>query len=330
MLGRNPRGIDGNPTGRVRLAHSFDDPAGGCGCGCGRRRGGAAPPPGGPAPNFALTTQQNDRLWLTQLRGRAVVLAFGCTACGACPGVLPKLAEVARGLGDAPGRSVFFALVTVDPARDSPAALREFGRANGFRAPAWILLTEDRAGQMDVVTRRFGIEIRRAGGRVEAGCAMTLIDSGRRDPGALRAGDARRARGGPAGAFWGFPPPGDPGGEAGQTLRVARGSARSTGRGEPRQPSPAASRLSHHAREPDEDHQEIAGGSTDASPRGAGGSPCGDEADEQAARDSAPAVAAAVAAAGCPLPSMPGVAQSVATATPVAIEEQPERLRAGA
>ena len=133
--------------------------------------------PGSPAPNFALTTQQNDRLWLTQLRGRAVVLAFGCTGCGACPDVVPRLADVARGLGDAPGRRVFFALVTVDPARDSAAVLREFGRANGLRAPAWILLTEDRAGQVDVVTRRYGIEVRRAGERVEAGCAVTLIDA---------------------------------------------------------------------------------------------------------------------------------------------------------
>jgi cytochrome oxidase Cu insertion factor (SCO1/SenC/PrrC family) len=144
--------------------------------GPGRAAPSPPPAPGDPAPNFALTTQQNDRLWLTQLRGRSVVLAFGCTACGACPGVLPKLAEVARGLGDAPGRSVFFALVTVDPARDSATVLREFGRAHGLRAPAWILLTEDRAGQIDVVTRRYGIEIRRVGERVEASCAVTLID----------------------------------------------------------------------------------------------------------------------------------------------------------
>jgi protein SCO1/2 len=137
----------------------------------------APPPPGGSAPNFALTTQQNDRLWLTQLRGRAVVLAFGCTACGACPDLVPRLADVARGLGDAPGRRVFFALVTVDPARDTPAVLRQFGRANGLRAPAWILLTEDRAGQVDVVARRYGVEVRRAGDRVEADCAVTLIDA---------------------------------------------------------------------------------------------------------------------------------------------------------
>lgn len=145
------------------------------------------PPLRGPAPNFALTTQQNDRLWLTQLRGRAVVLAFGCIACGACPDLVPGLAEVARGLGDAPGRRVFFVLVTVDPARDTPAAFREFGRGHGLRAPAWLFLTEDRAGQVDVVTRRYGLAVRRAGDRVEADCAVTLID-----------GDGRiRARHGP-------------------------------------------------------------------------------------------------------------------------------------
>ena len=143
----------------------------------GRAATAQPPAPGSPAPNFALTTQQNDRLWLTHLRGRAVVLAFGCTGCGACPGVVPRLADVARGLGDAPGRRVFFALVTVDPARDSATVLREFGRANGLRAPAWILLTEDRAGQVDVVTRRYGIEVRRVGERVEASCAVTLIDA---------------------------------------------------------------------------------------------------------------------------------------------------------
>jgi cytochrome oxidase Cu insertion factor (SCO1/SenC/PrrC family) len=134
------------------------------------------PVPGEPAPNFALTTQQNDRLWLTQLRGRAVVLAFGCTGCGACPDLVPRLADLAGGLGDAPGRRLFFALVTVDPGHDTPETLRRFGRASGLRAPAWILLTEDRAGQVDVVARRYGVEVRHAAGRIEADCVATLID----------------------------------------------------------------------------------------------------------------------------------------------------------
>ena len=135
------------------------------------------PPVGQPAPNFALTTQQSDRLWLAQLRGRAVVLAFGCTKCGACGDLVSRLDEIARGLGDAPGRRVVFALVTVDPLRDTPTVLREYARAHGLRAPAWALFTEERAGEVDVVARRYGVEIRRAGDRVEADCTVTLIDA---------------------------------------------------------------------------------------------------------------------------------------------------------
>ena len=103
---------------------------------------------------------------------------------------MPGLAELARGLGDAPGRRVFFVLVTVDPARDTPVVLREFGRMHGLRAPAWLLLTEDRTGQVEVAARRYGVEARRVGDRIEADCAVTLIDGdgrirGRHDLGSL-------------------------------------------------------------------------------------------------------------------------------------------------
>jgi len=141
-------------------------------------RADAAPPPAGSrAPSFALTTQQEDRLWLAQLRGRVVVLTFGCTRCGACPGLVKSLADIARGLGDASGRRVLFAMVTVDPTRDTPAVLREFGRAHGLRAPAWVLFTEERPGEIDVVASRYGIEVRRAGERIDASCAVTVIDA---------------------------------------------------------------------------------------------------------------------------------------------------------
>ena len=136
-----------------------------------------SPPTGGPAPNFALTTQQEDRLWLAQLRGRVVVLAFGCTKCGACPGLIDGLADVARGLGDAASRRVIFALVTVDPAHDTPAVLRGFGRARGLHAPAWVLFTEERAGEVDIVARRYGIEVRRTGERIESSCGVTVVDA---------------------------------------------------------------------------------------------------------------------------------------------------------
>jgi cytochrome oxidase Cu insertion factor (SCO1/SenC/PrrC family) len=136
----------------------------------------AAPLPQlGPAPNFALTTQRSDRIWLTHLRERAVVLTFTCTTCGECPGLLPALREVAASAGEAAGRRVFFVAVTVDPARDTPLVLRRFALAQGLDLQAWLLLT-GRPAEIDVVTRRYGLTVRREGGRVAADCVVVLID----------------------------------------------------------------------------------------------------------------------------------------------------------
>lgn len=141
-------------------------------------RSGPAAPPGlprlGAAPNFALTTHLNDRVWLTQLRGRAVVLTFTCATCGACPTVVPTLAEVARGLGEAAGGRVFFVAVTVDPRHDSAPVLRDFARAHGLSPLAWLLLTGTPA-EVEVVARRFGVEAR-ADALSEAACPVVLID----------------------------------------------------------------------------------------------------------------------------------------------------------
>src|SRR5262249_58380316 len=97
---------------------------------------GAAPTPRlGPAPNFALTTQQNDRIWLAQLRERAVVLTFTCTTCTGCPALLPALRDAVRAVGAAAGTRVFFVAVTVDPTHDTVPVLRRFGRDQALQAP---------------------------------------------------------------------------------------------------------------------------------------------------------------------------------------------------
>jgi protein SCO1/2 len=136
---------------------------------------GPALPRLGAAPNFALTTQQNARVWLTHLRGRAVVLTFGCTTCGGCPGLLPGLRDLARSVGAAAGRRVFFAVVTVDPDRDTPAELRSFLREQGLDPYAWLLLTGTPA-EIDVVTRRYEVTVRRDAAGLTHDCLALLID----------------------------------------------------------------------------------------------------------------------------------------------------------
>jgi protein SCO1/2 len=129
----------------------------------------------GPAPNFALTTQLNDRIWLAHLRERAVVLTFTCTTCTACPALLPALRDAARGLGDAGGRRVFFAVVTVDPSRDTAAVLRRFAHEQGLGPATWLFLTGSPA-EIDLVTRWYGVGVRRPDGHPSPDCLVVLID----------------------------------------------------------------------------------------------------------------------------------------------------------
>jgi protein SCO1/2 len=154
----------------------------------------AAPPPQlGPAPNFALTTQQNDRIWLTHLRDRVVVLTFTCTTCAACPELLPALRDLAERLGDAAGRRVFFVAVTVDPARDTAPVLRRFAHSERLDPYAWLLLTGSPA-EIEVVTRRYEVGVRRDGGAITHDCRVVLIDAGGVLRGRYAAADLARLR----------------------------------------------------------------------------------------------------------------------------------------
>lgn len=76
--------------------------------------------------DFTLTTQDGRRMSLHELHGKRVLLFFGYTHCpDACPTMLSKVSRVHRILGrDASGVATVF--VSVDPGRDTPAALKEY------------------------------------------------------------------------------------------------------------------------------------------------------------------------------------------------------------
>jgi len=83
-----------------------------------------------PAPtlggDFVLTNQDGRRMALHDLAGQRVLLFFGYTHCpDACPTMLSKLTRVYRLLGP-DARRVTTVFVSVDPDRDSPAALKEY------------------------------------------------------------------------------------------------------------------------------------------------------------------------------------------------------------
>jgi len=75
---------------------------------------------------LSLTDQNGKPRTLADFRGKVVVLFFGYTHCpDVCPTTLAELSQVMKRLGsDADRVQVLF--VTVDPERDSPAALSQY------------------------------------------------------------------------------------------------------------------------------------------------------------------------------------------------------------
>ena len=102
---------------------------------------------------FELTDQRGERLRLSDLAGKAVLLSFGYTHCpDVCPATLSRMREVKSALpaGDAARFTGVF--VSVDPARDTPQRL---GRYVEFFDPGFIGLTGGE-GELVEVAHRYG------------------------------------------------------------------------------------------------------------------------------------------------------------------------------
>jgi protein SCO1/2 len=117
---------------------------------------GAVPAPlreGRPAPAFALTDHRGAAVTLAALRGRPVVLTFAYASCHAtCPALIGRLLALeAREPGDAR-----FVAVTLDPERDTPAALAGHAARWGM-GPRWHLLTGEPAA-VRRLTEAYGVQ----------------------------------------------------------------------------------------------------------------------------------------------------------------------------
>ena len=79
------------------------------------------------APDFALTNQDGGTTRLSGLRGKAVLMTFGFTRCpNICPTTMANLAAICQGLPAQDQGRVQVIFVTVDPARDTPKALKDY------------------------------------------------------------------------------------------------------------------------------------------------------------------------------------------------------------
>ncbi len=108
-----------------------------------------------PAPDFTLMDTSGHPVSLSELRGNVVLLSFIYTSCpSACPLLTARMSALWKRLtrNGAVGQQVRLLSITVDPARDSAAALE--GYAKRFKAdPArWNFLREERQKLEPVLT----------------------------------------------------------------------------------------------------------------------------------------------------------------------------------
>lgn len=87
---------------------------------------GFAALPERPAPDFVLTDQDGKPFELRSTRGKATLVFFGFTHCpDVCPTAMSKLAAALAALGE-DGDRVAIVFISVDPERDTPAALKAY------------------------------------------------------------------------------------------------------------------------------------------------------------------------------------------------------------
>jgi protein SCO1 len=86
-----------------------------------------------PAPEFTLTDQDGATVTLRELHdGKALVLTFLYTSCpDVCPVITGTFAQAYDRLGD-DQRKVSFAVITVDPERDTVERVHQYLEAQGF------------------------------------------------------------------------------------------------------------------------------------------------------------------------------------------------------
>lgn len=131
----------------------------------------------GPAPDFALTSQDGKPVSLGAFRGKVVAVTFIFTACpDTCPLLTAKMAQVQDELGPAFGAKVAFMSITVDPERDTPEVLKQYAQAFSANLAGWAFLTGDTAVLREV-ERSYGVFAAKAeGGNVDHTFLTSLVD----------------------------------------------------------------------------------------------------------------------------------------------------------
>lgn len=135
------------------------------------------PPPEEIAPEFALTDQEGKAVALADLRGKWLLLDFVYTHCpGPCPILTGIHADVQRALPESLRERVHLVSISLDPARDTPAAMKAYALARGVDLANWSFLTGS-ASEIDAVLSDYGVGSGvQANGEIEHLVITFLID----------------------------------------------------------------------------------------------------------------------------------------------------------
>jgi protein SCO1/2 len=117
------------------------------------------------APAFELRTQDDQPLRLADLRGKVLLVSFIFTTCnGSCPATTARMSSAAREMERAAlfkGDRVRLLSVTLDPRRDTPAALRRYRQLYDIEGNHWSFLTGPPA-TVERVIKAWGMWVRPA------------------------------------------------------------------------------------------------------------------------------------------------------------------------
>jgi protein SCO1 len=93
------------------------------------------------AADFTLIDQNAKSVKLSDYKGKVLLVSFVFTTCnGSCPATTHRLAKVRAALDDQRKHNVVFLTITLDPARDTPEALRRYIKLYDLPAD-WMFLT---------------------------------------------------------------------------------------------------------------------------------------------------------------------------------------------
>ena len=127
---------------------------------------------------LTLTTQDGKTFQLSSLRGKVVLVSFVFTTCnGTCPATTHRMVLACEAIAKAGLLDkVHLLSITLDPARDKPAVLRDYMRLYDIDAKHWTFLTGSQQ-QIDKVLSDWGMWVRpAANGQLDHPSRVFLLD----------------------------------------------------------------------------------------------------------------------------------------------------------